>query len=257
MASGFAGLYVAQKVYMGLQIAYQAYLATTTFLTAGWTGATWSLNAAFWANPIGVVIGLVIGIAAAVVYAWNKFDKFRGFLLGMWEVIKWFGEILYTQMIEPFIMLGKVMYGIFTLDYDMISSAISDYADKAMGMADKLFNAGTEIAGRFNAGFEQGLNAKPIQVSDMLPGSGGALGNTKFGGTTDTKNTKNDTVTKGINNITGGGKSQKNITINLGKLQDKIEIHAANVTEGVDEMADMLMRKLAQVINSANQIQTN
>jgi hypothetical protein len=53
-------------------------------------------------------------------------------------------------------------------------------------------------------------------------------------------------------NITSGGSRPTNITINLGKFQDQIVIHAANVKEGASEMRNIIMEELTRVINSAN-----
>ncbi len=58
---------------------------TVVAATKAWAGVQWALNAAMAANPVGLVIGLVFGLAAAAVYAYKRFDWFRNFLNGMWD----------------------------------------------------------------------------------------------------------------------------------------------------------------------------
>lgn len=52
------------------------------------TAAWWLLNAAMDANPLVLVIGLVAGLAAGVIYLWEHFKGFRDFIGGAWDVIK-------------------------------------------------------------------------------------------------------------------------------------------------------------------------
>ena len=74
-------------------------------------------------------------------------------------------------------------------------------------------------------------------------------GKSKDGG--NNKNLNFD-LTETSNNITSGGSRPTSITINLQKLQDKIEIHSTNIKEGVQEMETMVTEALLRVLNSAN-----
>ncbi len=46
------------------------------------------LNAAFVSSPLGWVALALGAVTAAVVYAWNKFEGFRGVVYGLWETFK-------------------------------------------------------------------------------------------------------------------------------------------------------------------------
>lgn len=72
------------------------------------------------------------------------------------------------------------------------------------------------------------------------------------GGTRGGVNFNTDTST----NITSGGSRPTNITINLGKLQDKIEIHAATVKESAAQMETIITETLLRVLNSSARIAT-
>jgi tape measure domain-containing protein len=248
LAVGVGILWGATKI-------YTFWVNASTIATKIATAAQWLWNAAMTANPIGAVIAALAALAAGVIYAWNKFAGFRGFLTGMWYALKEVGSILYDFLIAPLMSLGKVVVGIFTFDKDMIASGLADAAGAAQKMAE---SAGVRLAAAFTKGYQKGYDQL-----DTGPGKSGAndavtnafagsksTDSATAGGTTETK------TTQGLEGITGRG-STKNITINLGNLVQELRITAENVEQGVDEMADMVMRKLMQVLNSANQVQAN
>jgi len=81
-------------------IAHRAAQMIATGATALMTGAQWLLNAALSANPIGLVIGLLVALGAGLVIAWNNSETFRTVVTGAWEgiktvasgVVSWFTE---------------------------------------------------------------------------------------------------------------------------------------------------------------------
>lgn len=52
------------------------------------TTAQTALNTVMSANPIGIVIGLIVALVAAFVILWNKSEGFRNFWINLWEGIK-------------------------------------------------------------------------------------------------------------------------------------------------------------------------
>lgn len=235
----------------GVAVGYKIYSSTvglSTLLTGGFTGAVTALNAAFWANPIGAVIGILAALAIGIVYAWNKFEKFRAFMTGMGYAIKEFAVIFIQRLINPFIGFGRIVYGILSGDKAMIMKGLDNMASPF-----KVFEHGKRIGKAFNKGWETGSEAfrkkkgpkvsAPDGVSDYFKNAPGAPG---AGG---------DKAQKGIDEITGGGKETKNITINLGKLMDQVVIQSTTVREGAGELREIILRELLQVLNTANQTQ--
>lgn len=47
-----------------------------------------AMNAAMMANPIGIIVALIVGLVATFIYLWNNVDGFKQFWLDAWEVIK-------------------------------------------------------------------------------------------------------------------------------------------------------------------------
>lgn len=76
------------NIIMGLVESFRAYKA----VTEGATIAQWALNSAMLANPIGIIIALIVGLVAAFVVLWNKNEAFRNFFLNAWGNIKDFAS---------------------------------------------------------------------------------------------------------------------------------------------------------------------
>lgn len=87
----------------------------------GLTVAQWLLNAAMNANPIGIIISLIVGLVAAIVVLWNTSDGFRSFFIGLWDKVKealngvinfvksnWQGLLL--TLANPFVGAYKLIY---------------------------------------------------------------------------------------------------------------------------------------------------
>lgn len=56
-----------------------------------WTAAQWLLNAALFANPVGLVVLAIAGLIALFVLAYKKSDTFREFVDKTWESLKQLG----------------------------------------------------------------------------------------------------------------------------------------------------------------------
>ena len=63
---------------------FKAFQAATTGLTL----AQKLLNIVMMANPIAIIVALIVGLVAAFVVLWKKCDWFRNFWIGLWEKIK-------------------------------------------------------------------------------------------------------------------------------------------------------------------------
>ena len=65
-----------------------------------------------------------------------------------------------------------------------------------------------------------------------------------------------DKKTAGVGGVTGGGSKQTNITVNIGKLNETIEINTTNLKEGGQQVQAMMEEFLLRALNSVNQMQT-
>lgn len=231
---------------------------TMMIVTKTWTAIQWALNAAMNANPLGIIITLIGALIAAVIYAWYKFEGFRGVIFGLWEAFKSVFTGIKDLVKSVMGGVGELILGALTFDMDRIRSGLSK-------LGEGFSNYGKGIVEAYRKGNEAGRKFKPA-VPDLLKGMApgdekenrngagtGLIGNVQglnAGMAADTE------VSSGINGITAGGKKQTNITVNLGKLQDQIVIHAQGIQETAEEIEDMVTEALLKVLNSANKIAT-
>lgn len=232
----------------------------SSLVTGGLTGAVSALNAAFWANPIMWVVGILATLAVAIKYAWDHFSGFRGFLYGMWAAIKETGSIIYDFLIAPLMAFGKTLIGAWTFNPDMIGDGLKE----GMAVMHKIIDGPSisdRLSGAIKNGWNEGVSSlNQDSAADKISAAvspTGALSAINFSNaTSDNKGAGSGggKASKLSESITGGG--QRNVTINVGKLNEGgITIHTTNLKEGSADIEAMMMKLFLQVINSANQTQ--
>lgn len=107
---------------------YISSLGIVRTATAVWTAVQWVLNAALTANPIGIVIMVIVALAAAIVIAYKNSETFRNVVTGAWNDIKsvagtvvgWFTGTLFPalsaawQVVAPlFSAVGDLIGAVF------------------------------------------------------------------------------------------------------------------------------------------------
>lgn len=239
-----------------IQIAWAAAGKLVTWVMTGLTTGVWKFNAAMLANPIGIVIGLLGALAAGVIYAWNKFEGFRGFFVGMWEVIKLTGQILIEFLINPWLSLGQILYGVFTGNQKIMKEGIESGLS-GMKRLSNIENIGKDFAAAYSKGFKQGIESDfrfdffGLLNNDFDEVSAIASTINGFGG--ENKKYKFDADRDGINAITGGG--ARNVTISVNKLVETLQINTSNLKESTQRIQEEVTRIMLQVVNSSNQVQ--
>lgn len=131
-----------------------------------WTGVQGAFNAVMNMNPIGATVVAVAALTAGAIYAYNHFEKFRGFVFGAWEAVKGFGNILYDLTIGHIANLVKGIGGMGTALVELFSGNFSAAADAAKGAfedisgvstARAVYDSGKKMAGAMADGYEEGV----------------------------------------------------------------------------------------------------
>jgi tape measure domain-containing protein len=68
----------------------------------GATVAQWMLNGAMEANPVGIVIAIIAGLVAAIIYLWNTNEDFRNAIIGAWNAILNAGKAVWEWLVNFF-----------------------------------------------------------------------------------------------------------------------------------------------------------
>jgi len=230
-----------------------------TFLSSlgATTAGTWLFNTALSANPIGLV---VIGIAALGAALWGLYEYFGSFgkmFFRLWTFVKeWNPFTLLAKAIDY--VFGTDMMGSINSFFSWVEEKIAWLWDKIKGVGKLLGFTSDEIDAKQNAGkaliaeLPEGLKIEDKkQVTDIL-GRGSEISKIPDFGEKIKGNAKTQ---KGLEGVSGGGSKAVNITINLQKLQDKIEVHTTSVKEGAKDIERQMTELLMRVLNSANQYQ--
>lgn len=87
VVTGFVTLKAAMAISSLISAVTTAWTAYKT-ANEGATVAQWLLNAAMNANPILLIVSLIAGLVAAIIYLWNTNEDFRNKVIEIWESIK-------------------------------------------------------------------------------------------------------------------------------------------------------------------------
>lgn len=94
LALAVKGVSLAVGIWNGLQ-------AAATVASKLWAGAVWLVNNALRANPIGIVITVIMALVAAVVVAYQKSETFRNIVQAAWKGIQNAVSYAWNNIIKP------------------------------------------------------------------------------------------------------------------------------------------------------------
>lgn len=237
--------------------AYNGYMFVTQTLLKGWTIAQWAhvtamiaaekiqwlLNAAMNANPVGIIITVIAALAAGVIYCWNKFAGFRAFLLTMWDVIKGLGNIIkdyVVNRIQDFISgigsLGKALKALLSGDFSGAWNYAQDAAKGIYGVnaAKKAIQSGVNLIGSTGDTYAAHLAREQAKQDDKSPdkistptaaGGVGSQTTASLGsGSGGSGGSRGGKSAERAGNITAGGSRSTNVTVNIQKFFDSINV---------------------------------
>lgn len=234
-----------------------------------WTAAQWALNVAMSANPIGLIIIGIVALISAVKYAWDNFESFRGGIMATWEAIKGFAGLIkdvviarITELIEGVTGIGSALWKLMKGDFKGALAEGKKATENMLGInsaqvaVKKAMELGKNTASAYRKGVDQVKQKNKLkEIQESATGG--------FGGSEEAIKSEGgnaltgDSMTEGINAITGGGSRQTNITLNFDRLNENINITTQNFREGVSLAEDQLKEMLLRVLNSANQLKTS
>lgn len=184
------------------------------------------------ANPIGALIAGLVIVSTLIKVLMDKFEGFRMVMFGLAEASKHFFGKLFG--IDDGLTMGE------SWAKGLKEGSESWLKDHPLDIKSYLAK-GSEI------GSSLGINYDPIsKIFNKHTGKSKAEAD---------KNKLSSKAKAGIEGITSGG--VRNITINIGKQIENLSIKAETFEKGTDEMMDVIISKLTQAINSANQVQTS
>lgn len=258
--------------------AYNGYMFVTQTLLKGWTIAQWAqvtamiaaekvqrlFNMTMNANPIGTIIAAVSALAACVIYCWNRFAGFRAFMKTMWDVFAGFGNILkdyvinrIQQLLSGIGSLGRAIKALFNGDFQGAWNYARQAAKGIAGVdaARQTIQSSKNVIGSIGETYATHLaiESPAAQAKNKIstPTAAGGVGSQTTaslgGGGGD--GTGGDAGAKRAGNITAGGNRSTNVTVNIQKFFDSI-----NVTMMDRADSGELQRIILECINRAMEV---
>lgn len=228
------------------------------------TAGTWLFNAALWANPIGLVVA---GIVVLIGILYGLYKVFEHFGIGLGDLYNFVKEY------NPFSLLIKAIDYLFGTNlmqsmrnfFAWIEEKIMWLWEKIKGLGELLGLTSEEVSKKEAEMSGEAMYSKEA-LAELLPkgtdvskidekrftdifGAGSEMGKLPV-----LSQSKSDTQ-KGLAGVAGGGAKATNITINLQKLQDKIEVHSVTLKEGAKEIERQMVELMLRVLNATNQYQ--
>lgn len=136
-------------------------------------GAMWLFNAAMAANPIVWVVAGVAALVAVVAVCWNKFAGFRGVVLGAWEAIKGFGNIIGTFIMDRITGLlngisgvGSALVSLFKGDFTEAWESAKQACSDLIGVeaARNAVSGAKELGGKVRSAYLSEVNGTQTAV---------------------------------------------------------------------------------------------
>lgn len=224
-------------------------------------------------NPIGLVVIAIAALIAIVWTLWNRFEGFRGVVMGTWEVLKGFGTAIkdyvinrIQELLSGITGMGSALMAFFKGDFqnafDIGKKAVGDLM--GVDSKKKLIEDGMKAAKSFSKGYNDGVNMKAQEVGvksvakvptpDYLKQDKSKVFADLMN---DGKGKKGKEKGSKADSIVSGGSKITHITVNIAKLQDDTKIFVENTEKGIEKLGEKVQEILLRAVNSVNQMQTS
>lgn len=222
------------------------------------------INLAMKANPIGFVIAIIAALLTALVACWKKFAGFRAVILTVWDTIKGFGMLIKNIVVGSIMSLlnaigkvgeaiGKLFRGDFDGAWQSVKDAGKAFIDKEgkaknIQQAKDLFGG---ISGNYQSRLAQERAKQAAKDAIEEPEAAAGVADDFIGPVLDSS-AASTSPGKIANDITTGGTRNTQITLNIGKFFDNI-----NVTNEHGVGMNELQRIILESINRSLEIATS
>lgn len=209
---------------------------------------------------VGWVIAGITALVAIGVYFWNTSVKFRAVIKGLWAGFKAFFAGLKDLASKVFSAIGDLILACFKFDGAGISNALgklrnaySTYGSEIGKAFNEAYQAELKAGGEKDAAAEgKKASAAVAKATPKVPATTGAPG-APVGVIPKADPTGGSLKSAGGSSAaasTGGeGGKIKNITINIEKLIEKLELHTTTLTEGTEQIRERVIEALMGALN--------
>ncbi len=256
-------------------LTYKTVMGIVTGVTKLWTMAQWALDAAMSANPIGAIIAAIVAYIALISYVIYKTDGWAktwqntvDFMGSCFEAFKTNFRIQWLYMEDMFMKgLENVQKGWYKV------KGLWNKKESQEGLAE-LTRQRNERAAEIAAangkleGLQQKMSGTKVwevtwnkdrKLSDLISGMKETLGITPpeipgMTGTGTTSSVITGDIKNGTESIATGGTRSTNITIDIGKLLETVNIYAQEFSDGMNDLEDKVIEAVTRALVTAQSL---
>ncbi len=228
-------------------------VASTSFATFAATAKTAcrAVSVAIMNIPIiGWIAAAIAALIAVGVYFWNTSAKFRAVLKGTFAAFKACFTGIGELAKQTFGAIGDLIKAAFNLDAAGISTALNKL--KA-GFSDY----GKQIGAAFNEAYDAEMSeaakkeaAEKAKGKKTAPnGTDAAIPSVAVPTVDPTAGSLKAATASGSGTGDGGSGKIRNVTINIEKLVERIELHTATISEGTEQIKERVLEALMGALN--------
>lgn len=259
-AAAFAVMRVGSALLRADIIITKGVIAVATLVTEGWSAATNLLKTAWRDTPFGLVAAAIGLIVFALKEAWDTSENFRGFLYGLWASVKTiFTNIgtFFKTLFEPIIKgVQLLMEGDWWGAAKQFAKGLINIATPA-GAINAIKNGKYEsVSESYNNAYKDGLHDFYVEkaqegVEKKKKENDGSAYAALFPPPDDKKPEEDKKLQSGLADVSGGGKSVRNIKVIIEKQIGEVTINSSTVREGVNEIVGILEDALIRALSGA------
>jgi phage-related protein len=183
--AAIAGALIALKI---ATIAQAAAAGEVTMATKLWTIAQWLLNAALDANPIVLVIAVIVALGVAIFIAYKKSETFRRAVKWLWDEIVAGAKFVWNWIKANWPLLIGMLFGPFGVAAALIITHFGEVKKFVLGIIDDIrtaFDALVSYLKQLPSKLVHGVTGIAKSAVKHIPGVGGFLaGHLADGGVT-------------------------------------------------------------------------
>jgi hypothetical protein len=237
------GLTLAEKIHFGWMLMIE-------WATGKLTIAQALLNATMLTGPWGWALMAIGAVAGGLTYLWKTSEKARLIMSGVFEAIKQVFTNLFNHVWLKLTGIGKLLIGVFTGDVDMMKGGIADFKMSftpvwnGVGDAYKKgeFNRSMVEAADKRKQWQEDKKKQASNPNDYVSVPGGKPTNDVATSATDTASGSGGS---------GSGGSGRNVTVNIDKLVDKLNIYTTTLGASETQIKEMMVRVLVGAVRDS------
>jgi hypothetical protein len=221
--------------------------------------SVWASTYAFLASPLGwVTVGLA-AVTGGVLYLWETFEGFRGFLYGLWDSIKIIFGGITDIFTEFFGGAYDLIVGLVSFDSDLVAAGIEKIGGALVKANPVGFVAtyGEDIADGFSNGYDKGVQSFKADQAGGLgafpivnPSDPAGMPN-KPGGAPSAPGATN--LKAGIAAVEADAKQVRNLTINIENLiSGGVNISTTKIDQAYGKVKEEVLNTLLGAVNDVN-----